>query len=136
MTNTETPTPPATYDRFAIRSIEQLLTLPDGGHFLRQLMESNRRLLREMKDHRENFGVNKATGKISIGITYTLTADGDLTIDATQTTTPPKAPASKGAAYVDDKGQLQLMSPMMTRMAGGITDATPHDPITGEVRDV
>lgn len=123
-------------DPYAIHNIEQLFTLFDGGAFLTQLMGDHRDLMQKLQDHSEEFGNKGAKGSFSINVNYELGASGDLGMKATAEFKHPKKPASAAAAYVDHNGQLTLYSPMMKRMQGGVRDITPHDPETGEVRDV
>lgn len=129
-------TPAIEHDPFAIRGVEQLLTLFDGGDFLAQFLTDHHDLLQQMQDHNEEFGHKGAKGSFTLNVTYELGGAGDLGMKAQADFKGPKKPASQAAAYVDNQGQMTLYSPMMRRMHSGIRDATPHDPETGEVRDV
>lgn len=124
------------HDPYAIRSIEQLLMLFDGGHFLESLMDQHRELVQQMQDHSEEFGHKGAKGSFSISVAYDLGGAGDLGMKAECSFKGPKKPASHAAAYADPQGKLTLYSPMMKRMHGGVRDVTPHDPETGEIKDV
>lgn len=123
------------YDPYAIRSIEQLLTLFDGGDFLTSLMERNQELLQKMQDHNDEYGHKGASGSFTLNVSYSLGGAGDLGMSASCEFKNPKKPSSKAAAYVDHQGQLTLYSPMMKRMHGGVRDAATYDPETGEIRD-
>lgn len=123
-------------DPFAIRGIEQLLTLFDGGEFLTQFIADHRDLLQQMQDHNEEYGQKGAKGSFALNVSYELGGAGDLGMSAEASFKGPKKPASKAAAYVDGQGHLTLYSPMMKRMHSGVRDVVPHDPETGEVRDV
>ena len=124
------------HDPFAIRGFEQLLTLFDGGDFLAQFMIDHRDLLQQMQDHNEEFGHKGAKGSFSLNVSYEMGGAGDVGMRAQADFKGPKKPASQAAAYVDGQGQMTLYSPMMKRMHNGVRDVTPHDPETGEVRDV
>ncbi len=124
------------HDPFAIRGIEQLLTLFDGGDFLAQFMEDHRDLLHQMHTHNEEYGHKGTKGSFTITVSYEMGGAGDLGMRAQADFKGPKKPASQAAAYVDGQGHMTLYSPMMKRMHGGVRDVTPHDPETGEVRDV
>lgn len=124
------------HDPFAIRSFEQLLMLFDGGNFLAQFMADHIDLLQQMQDHNDEFGHKGAKGSFTLTVGYELGGAGDLGMRAQSDFKGPKKPASQAAAFVDDQGRMTLYSPMMKRMHSGIRDATPHDPETGEVRDV
>ena len=139
MAKKKTPQPveqAAEHDPFAIRGFEQLLTLFDGGDFLAQFMADHHDLLQQMQDHNDEFGHKGAKGSFSLTVSYELGGAGDLGMKAQADFKGPKKPASQAAAYVDGQGQMTLYSPMMKRMHSGVRDVTPHDPETGEVRDV
>jgi hypothetical protein len=123
-------------DPYAIHGIEQLMTLFAGGEFLANFMADHRDLLQQMQDHNEEYGHKGAKGSFSLNVSYELGGAGDLAMRAQADFKGPKKPASQAAAYVDEDGQLTLFSPMMKRMHSGVRDVTPHDPETGEVRDV
>lgn len=124
------------HDPFSIRSIEQLFTLFDGGHFLETFMADHRDLLMQMQEHNEEYGHKGAKGSFSLSVAYELGGSGDMAMKISADFKGPKKPPSQAAAYVDDNGQLTLYSPLMKRMQGGVRDVTPHGPETGEVRDV
>lgn len=128
--------PAEEHDPFAIRGVEQLLTLFDGGEFLAQFIADHRDLLQQMQDHNEEYGHKGAKGSFTLNVSYELGGAGDLGMRAQADFKGPKKPASQAAAYVDGQGQMTLYSPMMKRMHSGVRDVTPHDPETGEVRDV
>ena len=123
-------------DQFAIRSVEQLFTLFDGGTFLAQFVADHEELLRQMQDYNAEFGSRGAKGSFMNSITYEMTSAGDLAMRATADFKGPKRPASQAAAYVDGNGQLTLYSPLMRRMHGGIRDVNVYDPDTGVVREI
>ncbi|MGR3375590.1 hypothetical protein [Salipiger abyssi] len=139
MANRKIPQPESTdddRDPYAVRSIEHLLTLFDGGHFLTELMPEHRELLQKMQDHNEEFGHKGAKGSFTLSVSYELGGAGDLGMQVAKDFKGPKRPPSHAHAFVDRQGQLTLYSPMMKRMHSGVRDVTPHDPETGEVRDV
>ncbi|HCO91074.1 MAG TPA: hypothetical protein DIT40_08890 [Alphaproteobacteria bacterium] len=124
------------HDPYTIRTLEQLMSLFDGGNFLAQFLEDHRDLLTQMQDHNDEFGHKGAKGSFTLTVAYDLGGAGDLGMSAQADFKGPKKPASKGAAFVGGNGEMTLFSPMMRRMHGGVRDVTPHDPETGEVRDV
>ncbi|MFW2541502.1 hypothetical protein ACN2XU_02590 [Primorskyibacter sp. 2E107] len=139
MTNLKPPdtAPKAdSFDQFSIRGIEQMLTLFDGGEFLAQFMADHLDLMQKLQDHNAEYGHKGAKGSFSLTVSYELGGAGDLGMTAQADFKAPKKPASRAAAYVDESGQISLYSPMLKRMHGGVRDATPYDPETGEVRDV
>lgn len=123
-------------DPYAIHGFEQMLTLFDGGDFIKEFKGDHRKLLQKMQDHIEDFGQKSAKGSFTLTVSYELNGAGDLGMSASAAFKEPTKPASKAGAYVDENGQMTLYSPMMKRMHSGVRDVTPHDPETGEVRDV
>lgn len=137
MTQRKPPSQAATEDRdpFAIRTIEQLLTLFDGGTFLPRMMQEHRDLMQQMQDHNDEYHKG-AKGSFTLSVSYELGGSGDLGMRAQVDFKGPKKPASAAAAYVDQQGQLTLYSPLMKRMHIGVRDVSNFDPETGEIRDV
>lgn len=124
------------HDPYAIRSIEQLFALFDGGEFMKDILSGHKDLQVAMVDHKDEHGTKGCKGSMTITVNYALGKQGDLDMGATVNFTHPKAPPSSAAAFVDDKGNLTLYSPLMAKMRPGLRDVTPHDPLTGEVRDI
>lgn len=127
--------PAEAYDPYAIRDFAQLMQLPDGGDFLKQFQTDHNELMGQLRDHVDEFGI-AARGSFQINFSYALGTGSDLAIEAKASFTPPKKPSSKGAAYLGNQGEMTLYSPMMKKMHAGVRDVTPHDPDTGEVRDI
>lgn len=121
-------------DPYRMRTLEQILSLFDGGDFLEKLMEGHRQLQTDLLDHHADHG-GKAKGSMTIGVSYNLGKSGDVGMTATVAFKAPQKPASSAAAFINDNGELTLYSPFMARMQPGIRDVTDHDPETGEVRD-
>lgn len=140
MTKMKEPTTPAatetTYDPYAIRTIEQLFSLFDNGDFLTDVMTGHRQLQIDMLDHKDLHGTKGCSGSMTITVNYALGKQGDLDMGATVNFKAPKPPPASGAAFIDERGEMTLYSPLMKRMHGGVRDVTPHDPETGEVRDI
>jgi len=140
MTKKKTPptevAQPEPHDPYAIRSVEHLLSLFNNGEFLKEFMSGHRDLLQQMQDHNDDFGNKGAKGSFSISVSYEMGGAGDLGMKASADFKGPKKPASQAAAFVDQQGEMTLYSPMMKRMHSGVRDVTPHDPETGEVRDL
>lgn len=124
-----------THDPYTMRSLEQILSLFDGGEFLAELMAGHKQLQQDLLDHSEVHGNKGCQGKMTLNVAYALGKSGDVSMSATVSFTPPKKPASSAAAYLDGNGELTLFSPMLRRMNEPVRDVTPHDPETGEVRD-
>ena len=98
---------PEQHDPYKLRSLDQILNLFDGGEFLTEVMDG-----------------------------YALGKSGDVAMAAKAEFKGQKKPASTASAYINDKGELTLYSPFLARMHQPVRDVTPHDPETGEVRDV
>ncbi len=117
-------------------SLEQILTLFDGGDFLREVMAGHTGLMQDLLDHNAEHGPKGCKGTMSIQIGYQVGNAGDVGMTATVTFASPKKPPSSAAAYINDAGELTLYSPMMARMATPVRDVThDYDPDTGEIRD-
>lgn len=127
--------PPTPHDPYKMRTLEQILSLFDGGDFLEKLMIDHRQLQTDLLDHHADHG-GKAKGSMTITVSYNLGKSGDVGMTAVATFKAPQKPASSAAAFINDNGELTLYSPFMARMQPGIRDVTDHDPETGEVRDV
>ncbi|MBR9651885.1 hypothetical protein [Thalassovita aquimarina] len=124
------------HDPFKMRTIEQILTLFDGGDFLTEIMTGHQKLMQDLLDHNAEHGSKGCNGSMTIQLSYAVGNAGDVGMGATVSFKPPKKPASSASAYINDAGELTLYSPMMARMHSGVRDVTPYDPETGEVRDV
>jgi len=128
-------TAPTHYDPYRMHSLEQILTLFDGGAFLATFMNQHAELMLAMREHAETHNKG-ASASLSLQIGYKMNTAGDVTMTATKAFTPPKEPASSSGAYIDKNGDLTLFNPMMRQMQRPLREVTPHDPETGEVRDV
>lgn len=117
-------------ENLEIRSLDQLVTLLDGGNFLSEIMENTAKLQRELLDFREEHG-GKPKGEMKLVLKYELAKSGDVVIQGEVEFKRPKSPPAAGVAYVDDDGNLTLHSPLMAKMRGGVRDA--FDPDTGEI---
>ncbi len=128
--------PPERHDPYKMRSLEQILTLFDGGAFLNDLMERHQGLMQELMDHLEEHGPKGCQGSMQITIDYAVGNSGDVGMGAKMEFKAPKQPKSSAAAFINDAGELTLYSPMMARMHQPVRDVSDYDPETGEVRDV
>lgn len=128
---------PAQHDPFRMHSLEQILTLFDGGDFLAELMTKHRDLMQDLLDHNGEFGPKGCQGQMTLTIKYAVGNQGDVGMGAQVDFKSPKRPPSSAAAFINDEGELTLYSPMMARMQAPIRDAstTNYDPETGEIRD-
>jgi len=132
--------PPATFkaeknDPYRMRTLEQILSLFDGGDFLRQVMKDHRQLQVDLLDHKGEHGAKGCSGSMTITVSYALGNSGDVAMGATATFKGPKKPPSSAAAFINDQGELTLYSPMMRQMHEPVRDVADFDPDTGEVRD-
>lgn len=121
-----------THNNLDIRSLDQLISLLDGGDFLKEIMDKNAKLQRELLDYREQHG-GKPKGEMKLILKYELAKSGDVVITGDIDFKPPKPPPASGVAFVDDKGQLSPHSPLLSRMQAGPHDT--FDPDTGEIQD-
>lgn len=129
------PTPDP-HDPYRMRSLEQILSLFDGGEFLAEVMKGHKQLQLDLLEHNAAHGSKGCSGSMTIKVSYAVGNAGDVGMGAIVTFAPPKKPPSSAAAYINDNGELTLYSPMMARMHQPVRDVTDFDPETGEVRDV
>lgn len=138
MANKKIPTEatkPEPHDPYKMRTLEQILTLFDGGTFLETVMNGHKDLMHELSEHLDTHGQKGCQGSMTITIDYAAGNGGDVGMGAQVTFKPPKKPKSSAAAFINSAGELTLYSPMMARMHQPIRDVTDHDPETGEIRD-
>ncbi len=126
--------PPDPHDPFKMRTLEQILSLFDGGEFLDGVVKDHQQLLVDLIEHHERHG-GKTAGSMTLTVNYALGKAGDVAMGAKCEFKAPKKPASSAAAYINDKGELTLYNPFMARMHQPVRD-TNYDPDTGEVRDI
>lgn len=124
------------HDPYRMRSIEWLLSLFDGGDFLREVMEGHKQLQIDLIEHKEQHGTKGCQGTMTITVGYALGKSGDVNMGAEVKFKAPKKPPSSATAFLGEDGELTLYSPMMARMQPTPRDATNYDPVTGEVRDI
>jgi hypothetical protein len=123
------------HDPYRLRSLEQILSLFDGGDFLTEVMSGHRDLQRDLLDHKDNHGTKGCHGSMTISVNYALGKSGDVAMGARVEFKSPKKPPSSAAAFINDDGELTLYSPFMARMHRPLRDVEDIDPETGEVRD-
>lgn len=129
------PNPANPHDPYKMRSLEQILALFDNGDFLAKVMQGHKDLQLDLLNHREEHGTKGCQGSMTIQVNYALGKSGDVAMGATVAFKSPKKPPASAAAYINEKGELTLYSPMLAQMQGGVRDVTDYDPETGEIRD-
>jgi len=122
------------HDPYKMRSIEQILSLFDGGAFLAELLEGHKQLQMDLLEHLNEHGAKGCEGEMTLKIKYAAGKSGDVSMGASVNFKPPKKPPSSAAAFINDDGELTLYSPMMARMHEPVRDVN-YDPETGEIRD-
>lgn len=122
------------HDPYAIRTVEQLLSLPDNGDFLARILDESRNLRLDLVNFYERYGSKGCEGGITIKLKFAVGGTGDTGIAATLDISPPKPPAAKAAAYTDEDGNLTLHSPMMAKMHRPVREVVDRE--SGEVRDI
>ncbi|MEP5730305.1 MAG: hypothetical protein ABJL67_13165, partial [Sulfitobacter sp.] len=75
--NDDAPALPEAHDPYRMRSLEQILSLFDGGQFIADFMSEHAELMQKMLEHAENHRKG-AKGSMSITVNYALNASGDL----------------------------------------------------------
>ena len=127
---------PTPHDPYKMRTLEQIVSLFDGGDFLEKLLKGHADLQIALLEHRAEHG-GKAKGSMTLTIGYDLGKQGDVAMSARVDFKTPQKPPSSAAAFINDQGELTLYSPLMAQMQTGPRDIreTPHDPETGEIID-
>jgi hypothetical protein len=123
------------HDPYKMRSLEWLLELFDGGEFLTNLMDDHQTLQQDLLAHLQEHGPKGCSGSMTLKINYAVGNAGDVSMGAEVAFKAPKKPASSAAAFINEKGELTLYSPMMKRMQQPPRDVTDYDPATGEIRN-
>jgi hypothetical protein len=73
---------------------------------------------------------------MTLKLNYALGKQGDVAMGATVDFKSPKKPPSSAAAFINDKGELTLYSPLLRQMQQPVRDVQDYDPVTGEIHDV
>lgn len=131
----EAPARPDPHDPYKMRSLEQILSLFDGGDFLAEVLRGHRDLQLDLLEHKEQHGTKGCQGAMTIQVSYALGKQGDVAMGATVSFKAPKKPPSSAAAFINEDGELTLYSPLMARMQAPVRDVSNYDPETGEIRD-
>ena len=126
---------PDPHDPYKMRTLEQILALFDGGEFLAEVLAGHKTLQLDLLEHRDLHGTKGCQGTMTLQVSYALGKSGDVAMGATIKFKPPQKPPSSAAAFINDNGELTLYSPFMARMQSPVKDV-PHDPETGEIRNV
>lgn len=124
------------HDPYKMRTLEQILSLFDGGDFLAEVLSGHRQLQLDLLDHKKEKSTKGCQGSMTIQVSYALGKQGDVAMGATVNFKGPKKPPSSAAAFINDDGELTLYSPLLARMQKPVRDVQDYDPETGEVRDV
>lgn len=133
-------------DPYAVRTFDQFLQLFDNGDFLQRLEEEHKAMCKALFEHYEANGEQGCKGMMTIKVAYQMPKLADLQVAAQVESKTPKPRPAMAAMYGDEQGNLSLYSPLMKQRDTGLRDVqtvdaqardvTPHDPETGEVRDV
>ena len=136
--NPKPQAPPATRDPadpYKMRTLEQILSLFDGGDFLAEVLAGHRQLQLDLLEHKDEHGTKGCNGTMTLQVNYALGKSGDVAMGAAVTFKAPKKPPSSAAAFINDDGDLTLYSPLLARMQSPVRDAADYDAETGEVID-
>ena len=128
--------PPEPHDPYKMRTLEQILTLFDGGQFLEEVMDGHKKLQLDLLEHKDLHGSKGCQGSMTLKLKYALGKSGDVSMGVTVDFAPPKKPPSSAAAFINEDGELTLYNPFMAKMQRPVRDVDDFDPETGEVRDV
>jgi hypothetical protein len=124
------------HDPYKMRTLEQIILLFDGGDFMAEIMEGNKKLMQDLLEHHALHGSKGCNGSMTLTLNFGVGKAQDVSMGGKVTFAPPKKPPSGANAYLTDAGDLTLFSPMMRQMQRPIRDVEEYDPETGEIRDV
>ena len=98
-----------------IRTLDEILTLPDNGQYLPLLLAENDQLITEIVDFSQSYGT-KASGSMTIKINYSTDRFGQIDLSVEHVIKAPKAPKAKATAWTSDEGGLTTANPNQKRM--------------------
>ncbi len=104
-----------------LRTLDQILSLADGGGFLADVLNEHQELQLSLVNHRQNYG-GKAKGSLTLKISYELDGHGAVQQNCKLTVKQPEAPAAQYAKWMTDDGHLTPNNPRQTRMQIRDTD--------------
>lgn len=109
-----------------LRTLEQVLSLFDGGLFIDQLMLDHAKLIDAIALQVDSTQA-AAGGSITIKLTYKQDRMGTLEMKAVKETVLPKDPPAKAIAWTTDDGMITPQNPNQMRM--DLRDASKSAPI-------
>lgn len=108
--------------KYDLKTIDQILSLPDGGDFLMEIHDKHETLIESLSDHVEEQH-KTASGSITIKIDYKLDRAGMFQIGAKCDIKEPAKPAASAVAWMGSSGRLTPANPAQSKME--IRDVSP-----------
>jgi esterase/lipase len=105
-----------------LKTIDQILALPDGGDFLMEVHDKHEALITAMADFVE-VNNKSATGSFTIKLTYQLDRTGMFQIAAKCDAKEPQKQAATAVAWQGTAGRITPANPAQMRME--IRDVSP-----------
>ncbi|WP_422074154.1 hypothetical protein [Tranquillimonas rosea] len=109
---------------YELSTLDQILALPDGGEFLQSLLAQHAELMASLQDH-VNAHHKKASGSMTLKLSFGMDKHGTVEIKADADFKPPKEPAAKAIAWMGSDNRLTPQNPRQTTM--DLRDVTTRD---------
>ncbi|RBO54683.1 hypothetical protein DSD19_04720 [Rhodovulum sp. BSW8] len=106
-----------------LRTLDQVLSLLDGGDFLSGLLEENRNLIQALLTHQREYG-GAPKGSLTIKLNYQLDRKCTLQITGDLDVRKPKEPKASTTAWITADGFVTPSNPNQMRME--VRDAGGH----------
>jgi hypothetical protein len=107
-----------------LKTIDQILSLPDSGEFLMEVHDKHEELIKAMDDFVETNN-KEATGSFTIKLNYKLDRAGMFQIAAKCDSKEPPKPAATAVAWQGDEGRITPANPAQLKME--IRDVSPGE---------
>ena len=98
-----------------LRTLDQIMALPDNGDFLSGFLEEHRDLILALHQHQMEFG-GKPKGSFTITVSYELDRKLNLNMTAKADVKPPKESAASAVAWTSADGFVTPENPQQMKM--------------------
>jgi hypothetical protein len=106
-----------------LRTLDQIMALPDNGDFLSGFLEEHRNLILALHQHQMEYG-GKPKGSFTLKVNYELDRKLTLNMTAKAEVTPPTEPAASAVAWTSADGFVTPENPAQMKM--DLRDAGSH----------
>jgi len=110
--------------QYDLKTIDQILSLPDSGEFLMQIHDKHEALIKAMADFVDDNN-KPASGSFSIKLDYKLNRAGMYQIAAKCDAKEPQKPTATAVAWQGNEGRITPANPAQLKME--IRDVAPGE---------